>query len=279
MAQKIDIFNEKWTKMIFEDRNQEYGAFFLRKINSKNHFFALLIGTFFFVLGFTAPVIIKKMDLGSKEKDVSVRVLSELDLDKPKEKENDIQKELPPPEEKPLLKNVIKFTPPVIKPDEEVAEEEEMKTQEQVTESKSAIGNINYDKGSDDINAEMPEEMPEEHQVIVGGDGAQEEAFRVVEEMPEFPGGDQELLKFLYSNIKYPPIAAENGIEGKVTLSFIVEKNGSVSNVKVLRGIGGGCDEEAMRVLRTMPAWSPGKQGKVAVRVYYTLPVVFKLQG
>ena len=102
--------------------------------------------------------------------------------------------------------------------------------------------------------------------------------FTIVEEMPAYPGGDDKLYEYLGKNIKYPQIARESGIQGRVFVNFVVEPDGSVSNVKVMRGIGGGCDEEAVRVIKTMPKWKPGKQRGKAVRVTYTIPVVFKLQ-
>ncbi len=104
------------------------------------------------------------------------------------------------------------------------------------------------------------------------------EVFTIVEEMPSYPGGDQKMYEYLGKNIKYPQIARESSIQGRVFVNFVVEPDGSVSNVKVLRGIGGGCDEEAVRVVKSMPKWKAGKQRGKAVRVSYTLPVVFKLQ-
>ena len=102
--------------------------------------------------------------------------------------------------------------------------------------------------------------------------------FMVVESMPEFPGGEPALYKFLGENIKYPQMAKESGIQGRVFVTFVVEKNGSVTDVRVLRGIGGGCDEEAIRVVQNMPKWTPGKQRGKSVRVQYNLPVKFTLQ-
>lgn len=99
------------------------------------------------------------------------------------------------------------------------------------------------------------------------------EIFTVVESMPEYPGGPEEMMRFIAQNIKYPPIARESGIQGRVFVNFVVEPNGSVSNVKVLRGIGGGCDEEAIRVVQSMPKWTPGRQRGKAVRVSFNLPV------
>ncbi len=105
------------------------------------------------------------------------------------------------------------------------------------------------------------------------------EIFTIVEEQPEFPGGEESLMKFLQSNVKYPQLAKESNIQGTVYVQFVVEPNGSVSTVKVLRGIGGGCDEEAVRVVKNMPSWKPGKQRGKPVRVYFNLPIKFILQG
>ena len=105
------------------------------------------------------------------------------------------------------------------------------------------------------------------------------EIFTVVEENPGFPGGDEARIKFLQSNMKYPTMARESGIQGKVYVTFVVEKNGNVTDVKILRGIGGGCDEEAIRVVKSMPKWNPGKQRGKNVRVQFNLPIQFTLNG
>lgn len=102
--------------------------------------------------------------------------------------------------------------------------------------------------------------------------------FVFVEEYPEFPNGEENLYKYLGSNIKYPHEALENGIQGTVVVKFVVEKDGSISNVKAVRKIGGGCDEEAVRVVKRMPRWKPGKQSGKPVRTEFTLPIQFKLK-
>ena len=105
----------------------------------------------------------------------------------------------------------------------------------------------------------------------------EEKIFTFVEEYPEFPGGDKALREFILNNLNYPEIARKSGITGTVYVQFVVEKDGSISDVKVVRGIGGGCDEEAVRVVKSMPKWKPGKQRGQPVRVYFTLPIEFKL--
>ena len=144
-----------------------------------------------------------------------------------------------------------------------------------MVESKAAIGTINFDKGTDDPTAEMPDVMPTEDQQIVE---EKVEPYLVVEQMPDFPGGESELYKYLQETIKYPPLAREAGIQGTVYVKFVVNKSGKISDVVILRGIGGGCDEEAVRVVQAMPDWKPGRQNGLPVPVYFTLPVKFILK-
>jgi protein TonB len=133
-----------------------------------------------------------------------------------------------------------------------------------------------------DISIETDDEEEIEEQIITQEEEkevAEEEIFVFVEDQPGFPGGDEARLNYLRQNIKYPEMANENNIQGTVHVTFVVEKDGSVSNVKVLRGIGGGCDEEAVRVIKSMPRWTPGKQRGRAVRAQFNMPIRFVLQG
>lgn len=132
--------------------------------------------------------------------------------------------------------------------------------------------NINAEVEQNEVIDEYVPVEVEEEEVV------EQEIFQIVEEMPSYPGGDQKLMEYIAKNIKYPQIARESGIQGRVFVGFVVEPDGHVSNVKLLRGIGGGCDEEAMRVIKSMPKWKPGKQRGKAVRVSYQIPVMFKLQ-
>ena len=105
-----------------------------------------------------------------------------------------------------------------------------------------------------------------------------DKVFEKVEDMPEFPGGEQAMMDFVGKNVQYPKEAMEKEISGRVLVGFIVEKDGSVNEVKIVRGIGGGCDEEAVRVVKAMPKWKPGKEKGKPVRVSYMMPIFFKLQ-
>lgn len=126
-----------------------------------------------------------------------------------------------------------------------------------------------------DANTEIIEWTPP---TVEAEEVAEEEIFEIVEKEPTYPGGDKARLEFLQKNTKYPQMAREAGIQGTVYVSFVVEKDGSITQVKILRGIGGGCDEEAVRVTRMMPKWSPGEQRGRAVRTSFRMPIKFTLQ-
>jgi len=131
-----------------------------------------------------------------------------------------------------------------------------------------------------EIDIEFDEDVAmEEFQFVEDEEEIEEQhIFLVVENMPEFPGGEAAMYKFIGKNIEYPRMAKESGISGRVFVTFVVERNGRVTDVQILRGIGGGCDEEAVRVIKMMPKWSPGKQRGKPVRVQYRMPIKFTLQ-
>jgi len=270
MAANNDIFTKEWCELIFESKNHEYGAYELRRNSSRRHLEALLIASIFFVLLVSTPALLRQILPKKVEKEVSVRTLTDIKLDKPKEE--NILKELPPPP--PPMRNTIKFIPPVIKPDEMIQEEEQPLLQKEVVEAKAAISNVKFDKGTDDVTAPVATEKNKQ----ITEESDSDKPFVIVEQMPQFPGGEREMMKFIKNNIRYPVIATEMGISGTVILNFVVERDGKISRIKVIRSVGGGCDEEAVRVLKAMPAWSPGKQGGMAVIVSFTVPIKFVLQ-
>jgi len=268
---KTDIFSIEWCDLIFEGKNQSYGAYELRKNSPRRHFFALVVACFLIVFAALLPALIREIIPKKKEVEVRIREFSNINLEKPKE--NNILKEIPPTPPAPVLRNTIRFTPPVIKPDEQVSEEDEPKMQKEVVETKAAIGTVNYNKGTDDVSAPIP--IQEEKTKIVE---EVEAPFVIVEQMPQFPGGEKEMMNFIKSNLRYPVLAQEVGVSGTVIVNFVIDKNGSISNIVIVRGIGSGCDEEAIRVLKLMPKWTPGRQGGRTVRVSYNLPFRFVLK-
>ncbi|HEY3388737.1 MAG TPA: TonB family protein [Prolixibacteraceae bacterium] len=265
MAANNNIFSNAWCELVFAAKNHEYGAYELRKNSSRRHLRALIIASVVFVFIVSTPILLRQIMPKTVEKDVSVRTLSDIKIDKPKEDE--IVREIPPP---PPVRNTIKFIPPVIKPDEMVADEEQPVTQKEVIETKAAVSNVVFDKGTDDVAAP----------VATVNNQITEEAdlpFFSVEQMPQFPGGELEMIKFIRNNLRYPPLAMEMNVSGTVLVNFVIDRDGKITRIKVIRGIGKGCDEEAVRVLSKMPDWSPGKQGGRAVLVSYTLPFKFML--
>lgn len=163
-------------------------------------------------------------------------------------------------------------TPPPPPPEPEVQKVEEVL---KIVEDDVEVADVQL-ASSEDTNEAV--EIKEVAPVVVEEEVVEEEIFQVVEEMPSFPGGMGELMKYLGSNIKYPPVAQENGIQGRVIIQFVVEKDGSVANPQVVKGVDPSLDKEALRVVKSMPKWNPGKQRGKAVRVKYTVPVTFRLQ-
>jgi len=270
MSANNDIFSDDWCDLVFEGKNQTYGAYAHRKNSTKRHFQALVLAIILITVAALGPGLLRQILPKSIDKDLRVRTLSDIKLEKPKE--NNILKDLPPPPP-PIARNTIKFTPPVIKPDEQVNEEDEPKMQKEIVEQKAAVGSVDFNKGSDDVTA--PIAVTSENSKISEDADA---PFVVVEQMPQFPGGEKEMMKFIYDNLKYPVLAQEMGVSGTVIVNFVIDREGQITGIKVSRSIGGGCDEEAIRVLEKMPRWSPGRQGGKTVRVSYTLPFKFLLQ-
>ncbi|MBR1798669.1 MAG: energy transducer TonB [Bacteroidales bacterium] len=170
-----------------------------------------------------------------------------------------------------VIQTDVQETPPPPPP-----EAPEVTTEFEIVDDEAEIQNelhVDAEVKEDTRNVEIVKVEVEEEEEEV-----EEEIFQVVESAPEFPGGEGEMYKYFAQNIKYPSLARENGITGRVYVTFVVEKDGSIANPRVLRDIGGGCGAEAVRVVKSMPKWNPGKQRGKAVRVQFNLPVSFQLQ-
>ncbi len=266
---KIDLTSKEWCELVFEGKNKEYGAYELRRDSTKRHYIALIIVILLSLILFSLPTLI---EIVTPKKDTlvvtEVTTLSDLPEAETKQEEQPQKvEELPPP---PPLKSSIKFTAPVITK-AQVREEDEIKTQEEVTKSSVSIS-IQDVQGTDEVNGKDIAELNEIVQAP-----AEEKAYTYVEQMPQFPGGEAAMRTYISKNLRYPTIAQENGIQGKVYVRFVISKTGEVSNVEVTRGIDPICDKEAVRVIQSMPKWIPGKQNGNMVSVIYTVPVVFKL--
>lgn len=273
---KIDLISNAWCDLVFEGKNQAYGAYKLRKGTSKRNLWSIIIVLIAAVAIFSAIAIKNVIEANQKVAVTTAVELSKIDKTPKVEKKKAAPKiEQPKVVEK--VKSSIKFTAPVIKEDSEVKPEEEMKTQEDLQKTKTTIGAFTV-VGNDEIDGEVLKAKEEIAQPEPPKNEEENKVFDVVEEQPSFPGGQGALMSWLHDNIKYPVVAAENGIQGKVIVQFIVGKNGSISNVKVLRSVDPSLDKEAVRVVSNMPNWTPGKQNGASVNVRFTLPVTFRLQ-
>jgi len=272
MAQDIDLTSPRWTSLIFEGKNKEYGAYEMRNDSSNRHLKALIIVTIIGLAAIYLPSIIKNIipQRGAIDEKTEVTMTDLSNLNEVP-KENQIE-QIKPVEPPPLLKATVQFTPPVVVKDEDV-KEQKMLTQDELTENKAQISVATVQGTSDGVDIKDLAE----HKVIT--EAPKDEIFQHVEQMPQFPGGDNEMLKWLHDNIIYPTIAAEQGIQGRVVLKFVVRPDGSVDDVQVVKSLDPSCDREAVSKVKKMPKWIPGKQNGNAVSVYYNLPVQFKLQN
>src|SRR5574344_762521 len=268
---KIDLTSREWCDLVFEGKNKAYGAYELRANSAKRHNRAVIIVLIVAVLAFLIPALIRLATPKQKVQVTEVTALSKLKQAEVKQKEmKKIEQEPTPPQ---AVKSSVKFTAPVIKKDEEVNEDEEIKSQEDLMAAKGSISIADV-KGNDEVNGK---DIADLKQIVTQAE-PEEKIFDVVEQMPAFPGGQEALFQYLQKHIKYPVIAEENGIQGRVIVTFVVERDGSITDVQIARSVDPSLDKEAARVVRTMPSWNPGRQHGTAVRVKFTVPVTFRLQ-
>jgi protein TonB len=252
----VPVFDD----IVFESRNKEYGAYKLRKKYNRTVLISMLIGTVIIATTVIAPYInAKAAENKAKREERKVEIKME-NLDQPAEAAP------PPPPPPPPPADVVasaKYVPPVvvdsIKPEEAA---QLMTADEAQTEVKN--------EEVVEVVAAVKEEVQE--------DDAEATPFVVVEEMPMFPGGDVELLKYIGEHTQYPEVAKENNIQGRVIVRFCVTSKGGVSQVSILKGVDPELDAEAIRVVNTLPAFKPGKQGGKPVPVWYMVPITFTLK-
>ena len=281
---KIDLYDPKWVEMVFAGKNKEYGAYQLRKGTSGRNIKSLLILVIAAALvgGFLAWKVIEQKQAEEQQAYMEAMELAKLQEQAKKEEKKKPEKVQPKIEAKkeiPVARETQKFTAPVIKKDELVKEENQVKQMDKLddkvavgSEDKEGVKDRSVEAVRSEIAVAAPPPPPAPKPEVAT------KVFDVVEEMPSFPGGQGALMQYLASNIKYPVVAQENGVQGRVIVSFVVERDGSISDVKVARSVDPSLDREAQRVVKSMPKWKPGKQNGSAVRVKYTVPVVFRLQ-
>lgn len=283
----VDLTSREWNDLIFEGKNKEFGAYQIRKTSDRRHNMAMLymliglVVVFFLILGFNKYSDYKAeqraLELKEQREKMMQAQLAE-EQNEPEEEEVEEQRfeqpEVTVPEE--VLATVQVTQIAIVDADKVKNEVMDMDTQK---EDNTARGVVTQE-GSDDadkfravqeqvvVKEPEPEAKPKEEQI-----------FTAVEQQAEFPGGTAALMKWLSNNIRYPESAQQNDIQGRVIVKFVVEKDGSIGAVTILKGVDRDLDREAIRVVKKMPKWQPGKNNGVAVRSYFNLPVNFRLQN
>lgn len=293
MAKDVDLSSKEWTDLIFEGKNKAFGAYTLRQASDHRHNVAVL----YVVTGLLVILLLAwgygkysaareraeqeriKELLATIEQQQFEELQAELEQEIEEENQMEQEPEPEPEEEEALAEEILnteKFTELLVQKDEDV--KEEIKSADDVKDTSTALGSTDFDQGTDDLNIVREHKneviVEEKHEVV-----EDTKVFTSVEQMPQFPGGEAELLKWISTHIKYPAIAMENNVQGKVVVQFVVTRDGSIGEVKIARGKDPDLDKEAMRVVKTLPKFIPGKMNGQAVNVWYTLPINFKLQG
>lgn len=284
MAKNVDLTSQQWCDIVFEGRNKDFGAYVMRMTTKPRHLKAFIstivafVAIIAFAYGYLAvSAYIEELAI----KDQANQEMVTVDLGDEAEEEEDVPERIEEQQPEALpeeILNTVKVTELLIAKDEEVRSEDEIKTQDELKDTETAFGQTDFDKGTDDRNVTRQHK----DEVIVEDkkpEPAKEEVFRAVEQMPVFPGGEAALMKWLSNNIQYPPAAMENNVQGRVVVQFVVTKTGAIGEVKVVRSVDRDLDNEAIRVCKKLPKFTPGRMNGQAVNVWYTLPVQFKLQG
>ncbi len=288
MARNIDLTSKEWRDIVFADKNKEFGAYQLRQGSDRRHNMAVLytliglVVVFFLILAYSKYSDYKAEQDAialqeQREKMAAAELLQqeeEPDEPEPEPEEQKLEMEIPEVPEEVLA--TVQVTQIAIVDADQV--KNEVMDMEEQKEDNTARGVVNQE-GSDDADkfkavveqVVVKEPEPEKPK--------EEEIFQAVEQQAEFPGGTEALMKWLSQNIRYPEAAQQNDIQGRVVVRFVVEKDGSIGQATIAKGVDKDLDREALRVVNKMPKWQPGKNNGIAVRSYFNLPVTFKLQN
>ncbi len=288
MAKDVDLSSKEWRDLVFEGKNKEYGAYVMRSNSVKRHNRAMLVIILILavvaILGIVVNTVIAAAEARPEDENEQALVEMATEAEEEEEEMEEEQQKYEEPEPEVIkedLLNTVKLTEIAIMDDDKVTEQ--IKNQDELKEDDTAVGAVNEDRGVDNIidaqehkNVVVVEEVkPEPPKVEKPDDN---KVFTSVEQMPVYPGGEGALLADIHKNLVYPPVAAENGVEGKVTVSFVVTKNGSIGEVKVARGKDPDLDKEAQRAVRALKKkFTPGKMNGHAVNVWYHVPITFRL--
>ncbi|MDR1707706.1 energy transducer TonB [Dysgonomonas sp.] len=277
MKNSVNLNSTEWCDIIFEGKNKEYGAFALRQSSWKRHLIAFGLIVLFTAFVAALPAIISTVQAATRSADNidEVYATTNVKVELPEEKEEILEPKMP---EVPKFAEMKKFVPPTITTDDQASDPTEMTTMDEAANSKGFIGAFNVE-GSLEKDAIIKEIATK---VMDEGDGkgrGEKTIYNVgtIQVNPQFPGGEAEMYAFIKKNLNYPAVDIEMGNQGRVTIRFVVNKTGEISNVQLVKGVSPGCDKEAIRVIKSMPKWIPGRQNGEPVNVYFIIPVVFRL--
>ncbi|NVN93665.1 MAG: energy transducer TonB [Bacteroidetes bacterium] len=263
-----DIYSHEWCEIVFEGKNHAYGAYELRENTVKRQMFAILIAATLFIGVVGSPMIMKHAkSINNRLITTGVIEISTHKFLKPKDNVDGFVKS---DKVQSKIINTVKFPPTRIVADDNVPDDI-IPTQKALFIDNRTISTATIDDGST-VRGEKAIGNS-----VAGINSVDTTTYIFVSQMPAFPGGLEELYRYLKSSVKYPNEARNMGIGGIVYTSFIISSTGSIEDITILRGVGGGCDDEAIRVLKGMPKWNPGKQDGNAVNVKLNLPINFKL--
>lgn len=285
----VDLTSKEWRDLVFADKNKEFGAYQLRKDSDKRHNLAVLFTLIGLVIVFIGILAYSKYSdykaeqeaialQEEREKMAAAELLQQEEEPEPEPEveEQKFEQEIPEvPEE--VLATVQVTQIAIVDADKVKNEVMDMETQK---EDNTARGVVTQE-GSDDADKfkAVTEQVVVKEPEPVVEEKKEAEIFVAVEQPAEFPGGQAALMKWLSQNIRYPEAAQQNDIQGRVIVKFVVERDGSISQASIVKGVDKDLDREALRVVKKMPKWQPGKNNGVAVRSYFNLPVTFKLQN
>ena len=263
---KLDIFRKQWLDLVFEGRNKRYGAYELRKENPKTSIKALLLGAFVFTLAMTSPLILDMLP-DAEAKNVLDEKVVLVNMDKPIEKLPELIK--PPEPPKPKI-DEVKFVAPKVVEKEKVVEE--IKTIEDLKDKTIAAKDQKGDKDAE-IVIDQPTGNSDKDAEIVDNNVYSSAGIEV---QPEFPGSSAGWKKYVERNYRLPEV--EQDLKGRVFVEFVVEKDGSLTDIKVIRDLGFGTGAEAVRMLKNAPRWKPGIQNGKSIRVRYTQAIMLEIK-
>ena len=288
MAKDVDLSSQGWRDLIFEGKNKEFGAYQMRKDSEGRHNKSMLIVMAALAVILTIVILVASGAISFESEEaadagVEQTVMSLDELPEEEEIEEPEVIDLPEPEqqiEKENVANEQQVTKIDIVEDNKFDEKKEVKDMSEVQENEAQLGSQNVTEGTNDLNKEQVKEKVVVEEIKKPEPKPEpEKIFTAVEQKAQYPGGEAELLKWIGANIQYPTMAQEEGVQGRVVVQFVVEKNGAIGQVKVVRGKHPDLDKEAVRVVKKIPKkFTPAKQNGQTVRSWFTLPVMFKLQ-